>query len=114
MPKYYKFESRLRVKWPQKGAHPPNSPKGPALPGESTPRTFDIHNWMKATATKHQKLPGGLPAIVMEGWNLATDAKTADDLRPVLERCAAQASGPVASRIDPPIKTKPRLANTNT
>eukprot|EP00240_Pyramimonas_obovata_P003439 CAMPEP_0118928462 /NCGR_PEP_ID=MMETSP1169-20130426/5697_1 /TAXON_ID=36882 /ORGANISM="Pyramimonas obovata, Strain CCMP722" /LENGTH=864 /DNA_ID=CAMNT_0006870437 /DNA_START=251 /DNA_END=2842 /DNA_ORIENTATION=- len=88
VPKYYRYESRLRVKWPQKGAHPPNSPKGPALPGESTPRNFDIHDWAKSIAVRHQKLPA-LPATAME-WSMAVKAKDADTLRPVLERYSSE------------------------
>mmetsp|Transcript_41823 Transcript_41823/g.69853 ORF Transcript_41823/g.69853 Transcript_41823/m.69853 type:complete len:855 (-) Transcript_41823:334-2898(-) len=85
--RFFKFESKLRQKWPQKGAHPPNSPKGPALPGEATPKTFDIHSWCAHLAASHQKLPA-LPATALD-WTQALKAEDADDLRPILEGYAS-------------------------
>ena len=81
---FMRFESRLRSKWPQKSAHPVAGPKGPALPGEQTPKDFDVHDWFTAMAITHQKKEQ-LPALALD-WSLLHDAKDGEEARKAIDR----------------------------
>jgi hypothetical protein len=81
---FMRFESRLRSKWPQKSAHPVQGPKGPALPGEQTPKDFDVHDWFVSLAQSHGLKPQ-LPATTLD-WGALDDAKDGEEMRKVIDR----------------------------
>lgn len=84
--RFMRFESKLRAKWPQKSAQPVGQPRGPALPGEQTPKTFNIHDWAVATSVKHLRM-GELPVSKLK-WDDVLATNDMEAVRKIVERCA--------------------------
>mmetsp|Transcript_17235 Transcript_17235/g.23809 ORF Transcript_17235/g.23809 Transcript_17235/m.23809 type:complete len:658 (-) Transcript_17235:214-2187(-) len=83
--KFHKFENKLRAKWPMMQPNQPDAQRnGPALPGQQTPKTFDIHQWMVTIATKHLQHEGGVPITYLD-WS-DTNRDNPEDFRDVIRR----------------------------
>jgi len=88
--RFMRFESKLRAKWPQKSAQPVGQPRGPALPGEQTPKTFNIHDWAVATSVKHLRM-GELPVSKLK-WDDVLATNDMEAVRKIVERWSTEAS----------------------
>ena len=83
--KFMKYETALRKKWPQKKpAGEPSHSRGPAVPGEQTPKTFSIHTWYADVASKHRKMPKWPMGSI--GWESVLNTNKAEDIRAAMQK----------------------------